>query len=72
MRAVIESAGDLSPAEQEGIAKQLGRLFGKTILAQHVVNGKLIGGVVARIGGAVLDGSVVYQLRRLRDQMTNV
>ena len=43
--------------------------MGKRVIVEARVDPALIGGVVARIGSAVYDGSVSRQLERIRDEL---
>jgi F-type H+-transporting ATPase subunit delta len=49
---------------------ELERLTGKRIRARFAVDGALIGGVVARIGSTVYDGSVRGQLDSLERRLS--
>jgi len=48
----------------------LERLTGKRIRMRYTVDGSLIGGVVARIGSTVYDGSVRGQLATLERRLS--
>ena len=61
-RAEIVSAGELSEPQRGALSAQLERLVGKRIRMRFAIDGGLIGGVVARIGSTVYDGSVRGQL----------
>ena len=65
VRAEISSARDLEERQKAGLAEQLSRLTGKKVRARYAVEPDLIGGVVARIGSTVYDGSVRGQLNTL-------
>ena len=64
-RADVASARDLTEAQRTALHAQLERLTGKRIRMRFTVDGSLIGGVVARIGSTVYDGSVRGQLDSL-------
>jgi F-type H+-transporting ATPase subunit delta len=64
-RAEISSAQTLSERQQEAVARELERLTGKKVRTRFAVDGALLGGVVARIGSTVYDGSVRGQLAAL-------
>ncbi len=64
-RADVTSASGLSEPQQSLLRARLERLSGKRIRARYSVDGSLIGGVVARIGSTVYDGSVRGQLDSL-------
>jgi F-type H+-transporting ATPase subunit delta len=64
-RAEIASARDLTEAQRTALHAQLERMTGKRIRMRFTVDGSLIGGVVARIGSTIYDGSVRGQLDSL-------
>jgi F-type H+-transporting ATPase subunit delta len=72
-RADVSAARELTEAQRAGLTAELERISGKRIRARFGVNPSLIGGVVARIGSTVYDGSVRGQLdslgRRLGGQL---
>lgn len=68
--AEVTTAEDLNQAEQAAIADQLKRLVGKDIEMRMKTDPAIIGGIVARIGDQLIDGSVVTRLRRLRSRLT--
>jgi F-type H+-transporting ATPase subunit delta len=65
VRAEISSARDLEERQKTGLAERLSGLTGKKVRARYAVEPELIGGVVARIGSTVYDGSVRGQLNTL-------
>jgi F-type H+-transporting ATPase subunit delta len=69
-RAEVTSARELAPEQREQLNRELERLTGKKLRARYSVDESLIGGVVAKIGSTVYDGSVRGRLdalgRRLR------
>lgn len=70
LRAEVSSARDLNETQRATVNGQLERLTGKRIRMRFQVDESLIGGVAARIGSTLYDGSVRGQLaslgRRLR------
>jgi len=64
-RAEVSSPRDLTETQRGAINAQLERLTGKRIRMRFAVDPALIGGVVARIGSTVYDGSVRGQLQTL-------
>jgi len=64
-RADVASARELSEAQRAALNGILERMTGKRIRTHFAVDGSLIGGVVARIGSTVYDGSVRGQLDSL-------
>jgi F-type H+-transporting ATPase subunit delta len=68
-RAEVSAASELTEAQRAALSSQLERLTGKRIRARYAVDGALIGGVVARIGSTVYDGSVRGQLDSLERRL---
>jgi len=64
-RAEVSSPRELSEAQRGAISAQLEKLTGKRIRMRFALDQSLIGGVVARIGSTVYDGSVRGQLQTL-------
>jgi len=68
-RAEIASATELTEPQRAAVSRELERLTGKRIRARYAVDGVLIGGVVARIGSTVYNGSVRGQLESLERRL---
>ena len=64
-RAEVSSPSELTETQRGAIATQLESITGKRIRMRFAVDAALIGGVVARIGSTVYDGSVRGQLQTL-------
>jgi F-type H+-transporting ATPase subunit delta len=69
VRADVSSARDLTPAQRTEVIAELARITGKNARARFSIQEDLIGGVTARIGSTVYDGSVRGQLEVLRQQL---
>ena len=69
--AEITTAATMDQAEQDLVKKALEERTGKTILMQTRVNPQILGGVVARVGDQVIDGSVQLRLQVLKRQLLN-
>ena len=69
VRADVTSAVALSSDKTKALADSLAKVTGKTVELQVRVDPELLGGVVARIGSTVYDGSVTTQLQRLRQEL---
>jgi F-type H+-transporting ATPase subunit delta len=67
--AEVTTAIPLDQAAAAAIARQLGAIIGKRIELRAHVDDSIIGGVVARVGDYLIDGSVTGQLRRLRTRL---
>lgn len=69
--AEITSAKPLDPSQLSQITAALETLSGKQVTAVTREDGELLGGVVAKLGDIVYDGSLRTQLRMLRDELSN-
>jgi len=69
LRAQVESAAELNPTEQGAISTQLANLTHKQVRTRFTINPDLIGGVLARVGSTVYDGSVRGQLAQMRQKL---
>lgn len=70
-RAEVTSAKELSDAQRGAVGAELERLTGKRLRARFAVDEALIGGMVARIGSTVYDGSVRGQLQSLQHRLAD-
>lgn len=68
--ASVSSAKDLSDSQRQAIEAQVSRLAGKKAKLKFSTDPALIGGVVARVGSTVYDGSVRGQLDRLKAKLS--
>ena len=66
--ATTPLAADHAQAIERGLAKVTGR----TVELGTRVDPSIIGGVVARIGDTIYDGSVTTQLRRMKKRLTDI
>jgi F-type H+-transporting ATPase subunit delta len=64
-RAEVTSATELDERQRDAVGHELERLTGKQVRMRYAVDMGLIGGLVARIGSTVYDGSVRGQLAAL-------
>ena len=70
VRAELTTATPLDAARTAAIEQQLARATGRTVTLQTRTDPAIIGGVVARIGSTVYDGSVTRQLERMKARLT--
>lgn len=70
VRAQVSSAADLAAEQRAQIQAELARLTGKQVRCEFLVDPGLLGGVSARIGSTIYDGSVRGQLAALRGRMS--
>lgn len=68
--ADVTTAVPVDAREREYIAAELGRRTGKRVEVRTRVDPEIIGGLVARVGDQLIDGSVRTQLLQLRQRMT--
>lgn len=69
-RADISSARELTEPQRAALNARLEQLTGKRIRPHFAVDSSLIGGVVARIGSTIYDGSVRGQLQSLERRLS--
>jgi F-type H+-transporting ATPase subunit delta len=69
VEAHVTTAAPLDGTRADAIASGLAEKTGRTVRLTTAVDPQLIGGVVARIGSIVYDGSVARQLERLRERL---
>ncbi len=67
--AEVRSAVPLGEAKRKKLAAALSRATGKTVEIKVVVDPSVIGGVVARVGDEVFDGTVRTRLRNAGDRL---
>ena len=68
-KAQVTTAAPMDEAQSNSVKQALERRTGKTILMQTRVQPEILGGVVARVGDQVIDGSIRYRLSALRRQL---
>ena len=68
--AEVVSAKPLDPSQLSQITATLEKLSGKKVSVTTRQDAELLGGVVAKVGDTVYDGSLRTQLRNLRDELS--
>jgi F-type H+-transporting ATPase subunit delta len=71
VRAEVASAAPLSPVQQSDLQQALSGVAGMKVRCAFSVDPELIGGIVARIGSKVYDGSVRTQLQSLGQRLVS-
>lgn len=71
VRGKVTSATPLSPADLDRVRRALEQRTRLKVLLEATVDPDLIGGLVARVGDLVLDGSVRTQLDEMRRRLIN-
>ena len=69
VRAEVTTAGPLDAPHADAIRKGLAALTGRTVLLTSKIDPAIIGGLVARIGSTVYDGSVTRQLEKMKERL---
>jgi F-type H+-transporting ATPase subunit delta len=69
--AQVTTARPVPESERGVLREALAQLTGSTVRLQFETDESIIGGLVARIGSTIFDGSVETQLQRLASDMTN-
>ena len=67
--AEVRSAIELTPEQSDRLREALNRATGKDVEVKVVVDPSVLGGIVARVGDLVIDGSVRHRLEQLREQI---
>ena len=70
VRAEVTTASPLDAPRAQAIQKGLATLTGRTVMLATKVDPSILGGLVARIGSTVYDGSVTRQLEKMRERLT--
>jgi F-type H+-transporting ATPase subunit delta len=69
VRAEVTTATPLVDGRASDIEQRLRQVMGRTVTLQTRTDPAILGGIVARIGSTVYDGSVTGQLERMRDRL---
>jgi F-type H+-transporting ATPase subunit delta len=67
--ADLVTSAPLGDARRAAVAEALGRASGCEVTLRERVDPSIIGGIVARIGSVVYDGSVTRQLEKMRQRL---
>jgi F-type H+-transporting ATPase subunit delta len=69
--ADVITAVPLDNRDKEKLAENLGAMIGKTLVLKSEVDPEIIGGIVARVGGKLLDGSTRSKLIALKKELVS-
>ena len=69
--AEVRSAVELDDETVARLAVSLSKATGKQVEVKTVVDPAVLGGIVARVGDTVIDGSLRHRLEELRDKLTH-
>ena len=69
IKAVISSAFELDKSQKAALCERLKGKFGKTVIAEYVVDPSLIAGVKVEIDGTTIDGTAAKKLSLVKGAM---
>ena len=72
IRAHVTTAIPLEQAQRERITNQLERLIGQEVIINTEVDPDILGGVTARVGDKIIDGSLKGRLRAMRIRLADM
>ena len=67
--AQVRTAVELSPEQRQNLQDRLERYTGRSVRLETQVDASVRGGVIARVGDTVFDGSINTHLDRLRQRL---
>ena len=70
VRAEVTTAAPLAADRTAELERRLADVTGRRVVMTTTVDPSIIGGVVARIGSTVYDGSIVTQLAKIKERLT--
>ena len=68
-QGVVVSAKELNPELQEKAKETLEKITGKQVVLTTEIDESIIGGIIAKVGDLVLDGSIKTQLEGLKESI---
>ena len=68
-QAEVTTAIPLNDEDKQRLAERISTLVGKKVVVKPEVDSRLIGGIVARVGDKLLDGSTRSKLAALREEL---
>jgi F-type H+-transporting ATPase subunit delta len=72
VRAELTTAVTLPDDRAEAVERILAALTGRSVAMATRLDPSIIGGVVARIGNTVYDGSITGQLQRIKEKLSEI
>lgn len=67
--AEVRTAVPIDDKQKKALANALSKATGKKVEVKNIVDPSIVGGVVAKIGDTVIDGSVRRRLEQLKEQV---
>ena len=71
VRAEVTTASTLDPGRADAIRQGLAAMTGRTVQLATKIDPAILGGLIARIGSTVYDGSVTRQLEKMKKRLTD-
>jgi len=65
----VTTTTPLAPERTQAIQRALNRVTGRAVRLTTRVDAAILGGMVARIGSTVYDGSVTRQLAKMKERL---
>jgi len=72
VRAQVYSAVPLDAGQIDRIRQQVGRYLHAEVVLENQVDATILGGVIIKFAGVVIDGSLRHQLNQLRQELRQV
>ena len=69
VRVQIISARPLTPSEEQAVSARIAVITGKEVSTEISLDPSLVGGLVVKIGGLIIDGSIKAQLAAVRETL---
>ena len=69
VRAEVTTAVPLEADRAKAMAEALGAATGRQVVMNQKVDSAILGGVVARVGSVIYDGSVARQLEKMKESL---
>ena len=68
-RALVTSAVALTPDERRALEQKLRARFGQEVSFEYRVDPALLGGIVAKVGDKIIDGSLASRLNAMHEML---
>jgi F-type H+-transporting ATPase subunit delta len=69
VQAEVTTTSELTAGELQAIERGLAKASGRTVSLATRIDPSILGGLVARVGSTVYDGSVAHQLEKMRTEL---
>jgi F-type H+-transporting ATPase subunit delta len=69
--AEVVTAIELTEQQRHGLRAAIGKASGGDVTLTAQVDPAIVGGIIARVGGMVFDGSVTRQLEKMKQRLTD-